>query len=1413
MADQASTPPEDNAAPPEPATQLPAVAVAVGDNAGSEGKPSASPGANAGLDKNRDLDQDLAARAAALRSQRDKELGLEAEGLREDAPAKNKVEPKEERFRAFERRRISLCRVQGSELARVRNTFVAPTGYVEFIDRVFVSGCEPRQLLSSDKRIWLIAGRRRSGLSATAIRLAIELMEIDQAVAAWYYEDSDLSLQDVVAEANLPENSVLIFDDVFQHGRMRTESLLRYEGSVNAELRRRKLWFIFTLPEPSEEFASNKLIGAFPCLLTGQPHIPAVFIRLVETEYPEADCPEWHGRLKQLLCDHQAAFAEPTTAADIDYWFRMHRDNPAELARWIATRGYEQVTRVQDWFDRLPNLNYKLYALLVALLRGPNARLVDDLYQRAVVRLRQDGMGGPELFIDPRSISTQTLDVALRLRRRSGYVDFADGRYAGEAKHQIGNYPKLLMPIVEDFLTIMQMLGAAYRSEHRRQKMLGRLSDGETAGHTTQLREQVKERIGELLNARELVASALVQISLPDLEQLRQYLDAFARDDELYVVMAARDALAYLVQHTEHCGYVLEILEEWSQSKDFVLMWACAAAISRVYTPIAEQADLAANVQPGSALATSSQPMDAKESLAKLRGQLTRLAASCGPDVDWRDELRLAVVNAMAYIAVRQPGEMADLAEQWLKGNRRGDPVWQAGRLALNRLFVSVNTPMPGVLEQRAVPLLRLLPAAFRARGRFAADGQATADQHQNRNLVKLRASDPLRTALFAVFGWAHIAQQSDGSAELSDQGDPVSELALSHAAEWEKLVLPKLLSTLAEVTQRQRAAIRKVLLEVCLRPKYAQSRHIHRLVMLLVSRSLVLDGTVMDLPQTERAAVIIADPAATPVQRRSLFCALQELAALTPLQIMRLGDARWRCMLGTVDEGALSPEGQSIGAVIQALDPARHSHIRPPLLMPLLQPCVSTQQLPVAPDQTPYLAIYTTTHPPDIADLADDLPVPPARRPLPDNPFVRTQPVSTAPAPDSWPWSGKVYLLGTDAGAIPEPLRERVTVLAADADGAFLLTCKRQLAKFLHKAVGPSRMWDELEARGLPAARSGTALQTMLTDLLPRINANQPEHPRGDAAVTLAWSFLALARTDCEQAVTLVEAMLRSELTGDAGLMQRRLGAALVRMLFNFHAATPAALSVQQHAPLLRLMAAFSNAAVDASDVIPVWEVLLKWAALPGWWPLFCGEHHQDDSAWRESKLYPWVAGLKQSNAESLLRWLEKYDSAEEHRRTRDLALELGWCLRRLVAGAAPTAPGEHGYGLVVFAGVDKELVRKSCAFARWYAAARPPEGVPEQVMLVFHHLGSDEIVGTVQGSAEASTIDLRAGRRRMHLLGPVLQRYNAAQVTFIALFSDEVILDYDDWTELKDWADRLTAGQALLAQMAGTIPPRVTP
>lgn len=662
----------------------------------------------------------------------------------------------------FGQRKISLLLLEEQDARREDQLFVEPPDYQRF------------ELLvrdSTEKHILIVAGQESSGKFMAAFHVARHTLPKQPLTCYKFAATAERALLEIIVEKNLPENSVILFDEVFHKKQIKYDELIDRHFHLNERLAdRTNIWFIFTVldgPILEELQARN-----FPILSTRGVDRQQVLEKLIDYHYAggeaeRADLMAARGKLLPHL-----------TPARLSYLFEVESD-PKALYKGLTEKEEQAPETPYVWFSKLRPMNYQLYALLVVLFDKMDIPTLEDIYTGAANALRRQGMDGPGEFIDPRRIGTNLMHTKLGIQVRYNTLEFRNRLYRQYVEAQVENYQRLLWSLIDpdDPSTFAGLVG-----------LIQRLSE-----YDLHLASQQQLRYA--------IAGMIAQVGVYHLPKLELLLDKLVSGESALVSLTASQVLAEIARRGTHFDFIEKLLKAWCQSGWFEQMWATATSIAYIYEAIArtleeeraplgeeEESDEEGEEESKAAL-TPGQKQRGKSFLAKLRDILTELVnvhdsfseeaqkrarhnihdayvvglkqqldASLEPVTEndgrlfrdlsereqtqilsdvyaevkevldkeverdlgvvinsWTNQMRMVLVQAMEHIAQMWPRDVTRLVRIWLDRKDREERLWQIGHMALNYLFLaSITIKDATLLEQTAYPLLDLLPLAMR---------------------------------------------------------------------------------------------------------------------------------------------------------------------------------------------------------------------------------------------------------------------------------------------------------------------------------------------------------------------------------------------------------------------------------------------------------------------------------------------------------------------------------------------------------------------------------------------------------------------------------------------------------------------------------------------------------------------------
>jgi hypothetical protein len=648
----------------------------------------------------------------------------------------------QERLIEFGRSGISLHLLGERDAEREDQLFVPPGDYQRFVDEI---------TRDSGKHVLLIAGPESSGKLMTAFYLARHAWKPGALRCYRYCAQDSHTLLGIWADENLPDNAVMLFDDVFDKKLIDPDDLTNRYVHLNERLaEKHNVWFIFTV-RAGPTLERLRAARPFPTLFTTRVDRRQVFEKLIDYYFP-LDSPAEGARACLLT------FAgELPGPAHLNRVFERTADPQAILQGLMATETPEQ-EEPADWFASLEPMNYQLYALLAVLFDRLEIQTLEEVYTAAVHALRRQGMDGPCEFIDPRRIGTDRMHAALGLQVRYTLLEFRQRFRRQYVEAQVENYQRLLWSLIDpdDPSTFEGLVG-----------LLRRLSKVDAA--LTERGAQQGLAAASLDRSRQLrsaIALMIARVGIYHQTKLDLLLDRLVRDESAVVALTAAQVLAEIARRGMHFEASERIVRAWIHSGQFDQMWVAAPSIVYIYRAIAgvpepqerrEETDLEDREEEDRV--AEDQRRD-RDSLARLRDLLTELvkvhgafspqtieeaarsilqthlaglqrsyeesaepvtehgrlfreltdgekqrvvlAAYAGSKqaIDeavqrdlgvlknsWLNQMRMVLVQTLGHLMQLWPRDVTHLVRMWLDRKDREDPQWEIGHMGLNYLF------------------------------------------------------------------------------------------------------------------------------------------------------------------------------------------------------------------------------------------------------------------------------------------------------------------------------------------------------------------------------------------------------------------------------------------------------------------------------------------------------------------------------------------------------------------------------------------------------------------------------------------------------------------------------------------------------------------------------------------------------
>ena len=131
---------------------------------------------------------------------------------------------------------------------------------------------------------------------------------------------------------------------------------------------------------------------------------------------------------------------------------------------------------------------------------------------------------------------------------------------------------------------------------------------------------------------------------------------------------------------------------------------------------------------------------------------------------------------------------------------------------------------------------------------------------------------------------------------------------------------------------------------------------------------------------------------------------------------------------------------------------------------------------------------------------------------------------------------------------------------------------------------------------------------------------------------------------------------------------------------------------------------------------------------------------------------------------------------------------------LQTRLLGKLPVLGQGSLYGVIFVDTTRKEPVRQALRFIREFVGQKQA-GRGDHIILTLHRLGSKELVTSVRRKVRIKERDILNQRHHfVPLIGATLERYpTVAEIAFVVIISANRVLDFEDWADQRQWADRL--------------------
>ncbi|HEX3046623.1 MAG TPA: hypothetical protein VHY08_17840 [Bacillota bacterium] len=324
-------------------------------------------------------------------------------------------------------------------------------------------------------------------------------------------------------------------------------------------------------------------------------------------------------------------------------------------------------------------------------------------------------------------------------------------------------------------------------------------------------------------------------------------------------------------------------------------------------------------------------------------------------------------------------------------------------------------------------------------------------------------------------------------------------------------------------------------------------------------------------------------------------------------------------------------------------------------------------------------------------------------------------------------------------------------------------------------QALEPYLQTDSLD---LPAVRA------QLEQWISQLDAIESVGCPIDSVRIIIGTVLWLASQDLSACVEL----LKEWLTGNE--LCKLMGNACGQTLFRIYSHGDPIPPVKTHQVLMELAPLLVNPP-DWSSAVLIFKAIRSWSEDPGWARYLLANIRgwQDDVS--GSILTRLLAAVLPDQAQNLFAELKKWRQALEPKKENDPVPETGLKLvdhLRLSAlltlrKPLPDLPEGHRYGLIVFDALARNQNENKFQAALIRNIIRKlNETKHEQLELRVYQLGDDY---PVLPPSQEPTLEAFLGKdfKTPRLMSPLLEKYTPDNVAFLLLFTNNPIVDQDDW------------------------------
>lgn len=295
--------------------------------------------------------------------------------------------------------------------------------------------------------------------------------------------------------------------------------------------------------------------------------------------------------------------------------------------------------------------------------------------------------------------------------------------------------------------------------------------------------------------------------------------------------------------------------------------------------------------------------------------------------------------------------------------------------------------------------------------------------------------------------------------------------------------------------------------------------------------------------------------------------------------------------------------------------------------------------------------------------------------------------------------------------------------------------------------------------------------------------------HP-ADLVRVIVCTILWLAKVDVGRSVKIIRDWLNTAGDSDESKLAQSVGAACGKALFRLHMHIDPPPSVETHDVLLSL--APSIAQLDWNSIAAVLEAVRRWAVRTEWATRLLirpgGTH---------SEFVELIDIAAQNNYEALVSALETWPELTDTKPIPESVVQLLRSLRLRIAlrtrkPLPPLGEGQSYYLVVVDVAGRSDQSRRRVGELAGKLVKRLNEEHKDRLLALGYKLGYDLPIRVLGEQFAPEAFIPANGEDRPALLGQILEAYAIEQVSFVVLFTNNAVLDEDDWRNTA-WSDRV--------------------